>query len=82
MFTFWSTFKLLGEFRLRDESCLSPTDLTTAFYISSHLCSRYMFSTDFSLETTGKQALFSLELVASSEMTHPPLSASHPVFAK
>ena len=41
-----------------------------------------MFSTDFSLERAGEQVKFSLELVASSEMTHPPLSAPYSVFAK
>ena len=30
-----------------DDSCLNPKDLRTALYMSNHLCSRYMFSTDF-----------------------------------
>ena len=65
-----------------DDSCLNPMDLTTALYMYNHICSRYMFSTNFTLERAGNQAQLSLELVASSEMTHPPLSAPQSVFAK
>ena len=62
-----------------DDSCLDPTDLTTTLYMSNHLSSQYMYSTNFSLERARKQAQFSLELIASSKMTHSPRSALHSV---